>query len=106
MTARAAISSLFNAPPVRLNVVIVGGGIGGFTLARGLKKSGVSVAVYERDRTASDRVQGYHVHINPVGSRALDDLPPGLFGAFAGTCGKPSQGIRFVTERMNVLEFF
>ena len=106
MTARAAISSLFNAQPVRLDVVIIGGGLGGLTLAQGLKKSGVSIAVYERDRTASDRMQGYHVHINSVGSPALHDLPPGLFGAFAGTCGKPSQGIRFVTERMNVLEFF
>jgi salicylate hydroxylase len=73
-------------------------------LAQGLRKSGVSVAVYERDRTATDRLQGYRVHINPAGSSALHEcLPPALFDAFVRTCGKPSAGIRFVTERMGVL---
>ena len=32
-----------------LHVVIVGGGIGGLCLAQGLKRAGVSFAVYERD---------------------------------------------------------
>jgi glycerol-3-phosphate dehydrogenase len=31
--------------PAPLHVLIIGGGIGGLTLAQGLKKSGVSVAV-------------------------------------------------------------
>jgi 2-polyprenyl-6-methoxyphenol hydroxylase-like FAD-dependent oxidoreductase len=107
MTARATINSPAIVHPAGLHVVIIGGGIGGLTLAQGLKKSGVSVAVYERDRTPSDRVQGYRVHIDPAGSRALHEcLPPELFEAFARTCGKPSQGIRFVTERMNVLLSF
>ena len=93
MTARAAINSLVNAQPVRLHVLIVGGGIGGLALAQGLKKSGVSVAVYERDRTPSDRAQGYRVHIDPAGSLALHEcLTPELFDAFARTCGQPSQG--------------
>ena len=39
----------------RLHVVIVGGGIGGLCLAQGLRRAGVSVAVYERDRTAIGR---------------------------------------------------
>jgi hypothetical protein len=33
MTARAAINALVNAQPVRLHFVIIGGGIGGLTLA-------------------------------------------------------------------------
>jgi len=33
------------------HVLIIGGGIGGLTLAQGLKRAGVSAAVYERDRT-------------------------------------------------------
>ena len=107
MTARPAINSILRAAPAPLHVLIIGGGIGGLTLAQGLKKSGVSVAVYERDRTTSDRVQGYRVHINPAGSLALHEcLPPALFDAFERTCGKPAQGIRFVTERMNVLLSF
>lgn len=107
MTAPAAINLFADAQPVRLHVLIIGGGIGGLTLAQGLKKSGVSVAVYERDRAASDRVQGYRVHIDPAGSLALHEcLPTELFDAFARTCGKPPQGIRFVTERMSALLSF
>ena len=93
MTAQPAINSIVRAAPAPLHVLIIGGGIGGLTLAQGLKKSGVSVAVYERDRTMTDRVQGYRVHINPAGSLALHEcLPPELFEAFARTCGKPSRG--------------
>jgi 2-polyprenyl-6-methoxyphenol hydroxylase-like FAD-dependent oxidoreductase len=104
MTARPSVASLADAKPVPLHVVIIGGGIGGLNLAQGLKKSGVSFAVYERDRTPADRVQGYRVHISPTGSAALHDcLPPHLFDAFVRTCGRPSQGIHFVTERMKVL---
>jgi 2-polyprenyl-6-methoxyphenol hydroxylase-like FAD-dependent oxidoreductase len=104
MTVQPNSQSIANAKPAPLHVVIIGGGIGGLTLAQGLKKSGVSVAVYERDRTRTDRVQGYRVHINPAGSRALHEcLPPHLFEAFTRTCGKPSGGIRFVTERMSLL---
>src|SRR5262249_5956775 len=108
MTAYVSSTSRAAARPApgqrQLHVVIVGAGVGGLTLAQGLKKAGVSVAVYERDRAPTDRVQGYRVHINPTGSVALHEcLPPHLFDAFARTCGKPTKGIRFVTERGKVL---
>ena len=104
MTAHPNRSSIGNAVQAPLHVVIIGGGIGGLTLAQGLKKFGVSTAVYERDRTRTDRVQGYRVHINPTGSLALHEcLPAPLFDTFARTCGKPAEGIRFVTEQMKVL---
>ena len=104
MTAHPIRSSLGTAVRAPLHVVIIGGGIGGLTLAQGLKKSGVSAAVYERDRTRTDRVQGYRVHINPTGSLALHEcLPAPLFKAFTRTCGRSSEGIRFVTEQMKVL---
>ncbi len=35
-----------------LHVLIIGGEIRGLCLAQGLKKSGITVAVYERDRSA------------------------------------------------------
>jgi 2-polyprenyl-6-methoxyphenol hydroxylase-like FAD-dependent oxidoreductase len=105
MTAQPAINSIVPAATAPMHVLIIG--IGGLTLAQGLKKSGVSAAVYERDRTTTDRVQGYRVHINPAGSLALHEcLPPELFEAFARTCGKPTHGFRFVTERMQVLLSF
>jgi salicylate hydroxylase len=90
-----------------LQVMIIGGGIGGLCLAQGLQQAGVSVAVYERDRNLTDRLQGYRVHINPTGSRALHAcLPPQLFDAFDRTCGKPGRAIRFLTEQMRVLLAF
>jgi 2-polyprenyl-6-methoxyphenol hydroxylase-like FAD-dependent oxidoreductase len=90
-----------------LQVMIIGGGIGGLCLAQGLQQAGMSVVVYERDRTLTDRLQGYRVHINPAGSRALHAcLPPELFDAFDRTCGKPGRAIRFLTEQMRVLLAF
>src|SRR6266849_6382904 len=86
------------------HVGIVGGGIGGLALAQGLKKAGVSVAVYERDRTPTDRLQGYRVHISPKGSAALHDcLPSDLFDVFAATCSVRNEVFRFVTEKMEEL---
>jgi 2-polyprenyl-6-methoxyphenol hydroxylase-like FAD-dependent oxidoreductase len=94
----------FSPTVAPFHVVVIGGGIGGLCLAQGLKKSGISVAVYERDRAPTDRVQGYRVHINPAGSRALHAcLPPHLFDVFDRTCGKPSNAVRFMTEQMKVL---
>jgi 2-polyprenyl-6-methoxyphenol hydroxylase-like FAD-dependent oxidoreductase len=54
-----------------VHVLIIGGGTGGMCLAQGLTRAGVSVAVYERDRTRSDGLHGYRVGINPTGNRAL-----------------------------------
>src|SRR5712671_2139422 len=86
------------------HVGIVGGGIGGLALAQGLKKAGISVALYERDRTPADRLQGYRVHISPKGSVALHDcLPSDLFGVFAATCSVRNEGFRFLSEKMEEL---
>jgi salicylate hydroxylase len=93
--------------PEPFHVLIIGGGIAGLALAQGLSKAGISAAVYERDRTPSDRLQGYRVHISPTGSRALYEcLPPSLFETFDRTCGAPSLAVRFLTEQMRVLLSF
>jgi salicylate hydroxylase len=93
--------------PQPFHVLIIGGGIGGLTLAQGLQRAGVSAAVYERDRSATDRLQGYRVHISPIGSRALHEcLPPHLFAIFDRTCGAPNTAVRFFTEHMRVLLAF
>ena len=97
----------FDGSAAPFHVLIIGGGIGGLCLAQGLKKAGISVAVYERDRTPSDRLQGYRVHINPAGSRALHAcLPPHLFDRFDRTCGKPGRAVHFMTEEMKMLLAF
>jgi salicylate hydroxylase len=88
----------------QFHVVIIGGGIGGLCLAQGLKKAGISAAVYERDRTPTSRVQGYRIHISPRGAKALEEcLPPDLWNAFATNCGKPTHSFRFLTHRMEEL---
>jgi salicylate hydroxylase len=93
--------------PQPSHVIIIGGGIGGLTLAQGLRRAGVSAAVYERDRTPTDRLQGYRVHISPTGSRALHEcLPPYLFDIFDRTCGSSNNAVRFFTEQMRVLLAF
>lgn len=93
--------------PSRFHVLIIGGGIGGLALAQGLRKAGISAAVYERDRTLGDRLQGYRVHISPTGSRALYEcLQPSLFQIFDRSCGAPNRAVRFFTERMRPLLTF
>jgi 2-polyprenyl-6-methoxyphenol hydroxylase-like FAD-dependent oxidoreductase len=89
------------------HVVIVGGGIGGLCLAQGLHQAGVSVAVYERDRTATSRLQGFRVHIDPQGSRALHEcLPEHLWNLFTATCGDFSQGFTMMNEKLEELMKF
>jgi salicylate hydroxylase len=43
------------------HVIIIGGGLGGLTLAQGLKKHGISCVVYEKDMSRTDRLQGYRI---------------------------------------------
>ncbi|MFI6738789.1 FAD-dependent oxidoreductase [Nonomuraea sp. NPDC050451] len=86
------------------NIAIIGGGIGGLCLAQGLRKAGLDVTVYERDRTPADRLQGYRVHIDPNGARALHDcLPAHLWQAFLDTTGRGGQDFGFLTERLKRL---
>jgi 2-polyprenyl-6-methoxyphenol hydroxylase-like FAD-dependent oxidoreductase len=67
-------------------VLIIGGGIGGLTLAHGLRRAGIRVEVHERTHERTDWLQGYRIHISPAGARALHDcLPPPNWQAFLDT---------------------
>src|SRR5688572_4067373 len=89
------------------SVVIVGGGLGGLCLAQGLKQSGIAVAMYERDRTPDDRLQGYRIHIEPQGNLALAAcLPPALFNRYLATSGPGGSGYRITTDQLQELLFF
>lgn len=86
------------------HVVIIGGGLGGLCLAQGLKQAGIRFSVYERDRSATSRPQGYRIHIDPQGSRALHQvLPERLWRIFTATGGQFSQGFTVMTEGMQEL---
>jgi salicylate hydroxylase len=87
-----------------LNVVIVGAGIGGLCLAQGLRRAGVAVTVYERTQARTDWLQGYRIHINPNGSRALKAcLPPAGWQTFLETVSLDGGGFGFTTERFDDL---
>jgi 2-polyprenyl-6-methoxyphenol hydroxylase-like FAD-dependent oxidoreductase len=87
-----------------LHVMIIGAGTGGLCLAHGLKRAGISVAVYERDRTRKDGLQGYRVGISPAGSYALSQcLPPELYDLFVATCARPPRYFNMLTEQMSEL---
>jgi 2-polyprenyl-6-methoxyphenol hydroxylase-like FAD-dependent oxidoreductase len=87
-------------------VLIIGAGIGGLCLAQGLRRAGVEVAVFERNRARTDWLQGYRIHISPHGSRSLHEcLPPELWEAFVATSGSPTSGFGFLTEQLQQLLF-
>jgi 2-polyprenyl-6-methoxyphenol hydroxylase-like FAD-dependent oxidoreductase len=87
-----------------LHVMIIGAGTGGLCLAHGLKRAGIEVTVYERDRTRKDGLQGYRVGISPAGSYALQQcLPPELYDLFVATCARPPQYFNMLTEQMSEL---
>jgi 2-polyprenyl-6-methoxyphenol hydroxylase-like FAD-dependent oxidoreductase len=87
-----------------LRVMIVGAGTGGLCLAHGLKRAGIAVRVFERDRTRKDGLQGYRVGISPAGSYALQQcLPPDLFRLFVDTCARSPKYFNMLSEGMKEL---
>jgi salicylate hydroxylase len=87
-----------------IHVLVIGGGIGGLCLAHGLIRAGVRVTVFERTEARTDWLQGYRIHINPDGSRALHDcLPPEAWQRFLDTVSVSGGGFGFVTEQLRDL---
>ncbi len=106
MSAAPALvdSSRFRWTPAPPHVLIIGGGIGGLCLAQGLRKAGISVAVYERDRAPDARLQGYRLNIEPVGSQALHAcLPAQLWNLLVATAGDPGPRMGVFDERLREL---
>ncbi|WP_274655080.1 FAD-dependent oxidoreductase [Paenibacillus humicola] len=66
--------------------MIIGGGMGGLSLAQGLKKRGIGCSVYERDASPAIRRQGYRLNINPFGGYGLQEcLPESLYSLYLAT---------------------
>ncbi|MFI9504561.1 FAD-dependent oxidoreductase [Nocardia sp. NPDC052566] len=73
---------------------MIGAGLGGLCLVQGLRRAGISVAVYERDSAAGVRRQGYRLHIDRRGRDALSvTLPPRLFALVAAIAGRPAANV-------------
>ena len=88
----------------RIHVLVIGGGIGGLCLAQGLRKAGVSVAVYERDRAPDARLQGYRLSIEPPGSAALHEcLPAELWQLLVALSGDQGEQMGVFDQRLREL---
>jgi 2-polyprenyl-6-methoxyphenol hydroxylase-like FAD-dependent oxidoreductase len=70
-----------------MRVIVIGAGLGGLTLAHGLRRAGIDVAVYERDG-ALGRPQGVSLHVDDRGAAALRAcLPPAHAAMVEATTG-------------------
>ncbi len=74
-----------------LKVLISGAGIGGLALAQSLRRSGIDVAVFERDAAIDSRAQGYRIRMDADGDSALRTcLPPDLYALYQATSSLPT----------------
>jgi 2-polyprenyl-6-methoxyphenol hydroxylase-like FAD-dependent oxidoreductase len=85
-----------------IRVLIIGAGVGGLCLAQGLRRDGVDVTVFERDPSAAIREQGYRIHIDPHGHRALHEcLPAHLYDLHVATSSQPGGRLAAFTETLD-----
>ncbi|WP_280370949.1 FAD-dependent oxidoreductase [Nocardia wallacei] len=81
-----------------MRVIVVGAGLGGLTLAQGLRQAGIDVVVYERDGT-SGRTQGISLHVDDRGTAALRAcLPPAHAAMAEATMGGPRERMLALSE--------
>jgi hypothetical protein len=86
------------------NLRVMGAGTGGLCLVHGLRASGVDVQVFERDRTPTDRPQGYRLTINAHGSYALRTfLPQANFARYIAALAKISTAVSFLDHKLRRL---
>ncbi|MBW0104757.1 NAD(P)/FAD-dependent oxidoreductase [Pseudonocardia sp. KRD291] len=88
-----------------MRVIVIGAGIGGLTLAQGLRREGVDVSVHDRDARPST-TGGYRLHLGALARDALARrLPAALWQAvLASSAGGASfRRFTFGDHRMRVL---
>ncbi|CCC09543.1 hypothetical protein SMACR_03575 [Sordaria macrospora] len=69
-----------------LHVLIIGAGLGGLTLAQGLRKQGISFELFERDASAEARGQGYAVGLHDPEKLFGGSLPDDVFSSLRSSC--------------------
>ena len=69
-----------------LNVLIIGAGLGGLTLAQSLGRAGIQCQIFERDKSPWDRPQGYRLHLDGDAINSVREvLTPELRAVFDAT---------------------
>ncbi|PLN77494.1 FAD/NAD(P)-binding domain-containing protein [Aspergillus taichungensis] len=58
-----------------MHVLIVGGGLGGLSLAQCLRKQGISFEIFERDESAHSRFQGWAIAIHSIIDQITASFP-------------------------------
>lgn len=87
-----------------MRVLIIGAGTGGLALAHALRRSGIEVAVYERDLTPHADTGGYRVGISPAGSRALKAcVPADLYDLYVATSARAPRFFNMLSEQFSEL---
>ncbi|MCD2196761.1 FAD-dependent monooxygenase [Actinomycetospora endophytica] len=87
-----------------MRVVVIGAGLGGLTLAHGLRSAGIEVAVYERGSRSGPQPASYGIHVNRHGNRALHAcLPAGNWALFDQGAVPAPDVVRFRDARLTVL---
>ncbi|HZZ48404.1 MAG TPA: NAD(P)/FAD-dependent oxidoreductase [Pseudonocardia sp.] len=87
-----------------MRVIIIGAGLGGLTLAHGLRTAGVEVAVYERSPRNGPQPASYGIHINAHGNRALHAcLPAENWAMFDVNSVSAPDVVRFRDRNLEVL---
>jgi 2-polyprenyl-6-methoxyphenol hydroxylase-like FAD-dependent oxidoreductase len=88
----------------KLQIIIIGAGTGGLSLAHGLRAANIDVRVFERDQETTDRAQGYRLTINATGARALRScLPRENFERYIAASAKVSTGVSFFDHQLHRL---
>ncbi|MDQ1041668.1 2-polyprenyl-6-methoxyphenol hydroxylase-like FAD-dependent oxidoreductase [Streptomyces sp. V3I8] len=89
-------------PGQRLRVLVIGAGIGGLSLAQGLRREGIDVAVHERDAHVPGSADRYRLRITPEGDEALRAcLPNHLHELLVATSMTYDKGIAGFDEHLS-----
>jgi 2-polyprenyl-6-methoxyphenol hydroxylase-like FAD-dependent oxidoreductase len=68
------------------NVIVIGAGLGGLSLAQSLRRTEIHVQIFERDHGPFDRPQGYRLHLDADAINACKEvLSPELNAVFEAT---------------------
>jgi 2-polyprenyl-6-methoxyphenol hydroxylase-like FAD-dependent oxidoreductase len=86
--------------------LVIGGGLGGLTLAHGLRAASFEVAIFERAREHPAPLNSFRILLNATGARALKScVPVSVWNSVVEHSARAPRGFRFATEQLSSLMF-